>query len=57
MHFRDIVLLIKKIIVGIIIFLLPFLIYFAGLRLVRHMPKAGKTTPASAFNAKNLIKS
>jgi hypothetical protein len=57
MNFRDIVLLVQKIIVGIVIFLIPFLIFFAGLRLVRYMPKGRNPTPGSSCIPKNPIKS
>jgi hypothetical protein len=34
---QDIVLIIKKIVVGIIVFLVPMAIFFAGLWVVRHV--------------------
>lgn len=34
---QDIVLLIKKIAVGVLVFAVPLVIYFAGLWLVRHV--------------------
>jgi hypothetical protein len=36
MIFQDIILLVKKILVGIIIFLIPLLIFYYGLKFVQH---------------------
>lgn len=36
MQVRDIVLLVKKVLVGILIFLVPLLIFYYGLKLVQH---------------------
>jgi len=37
MSYRDIIILTKKIIVGIIVAVIPFLIFFIGLRIVQHI--------------------
>jgi len=34
---QDLILLLKKIVIGVIVALVPFFIYFAGLWLVRHI--------------------
>jgi len=36
MSYRDIIILTKKIIVGIIVAVIPFLIFFIGLRIIQH---------------------
>ncbi len=36
MLFQDIILLVKKILVGIIIFLIPLLIFYYGLKFIQH---------------------
>jgi len=43
MTFRDIILLAKKILVGIIVFLIPLLIFYYGLKFVQHdlLPMGG----------------
>jgi len=37
MSYRDIIILTKKIIVGIIVAVIPFLIFYIGLRIVQHI--------------------
>jgi hypothetical protein len=37
MSYKDIVILTKKIIVGIIVAVIPFLIFFIGLRIIQHI--------------------
>lgn len=37
MSYHDIIILTKKIIVGIIVAVIPFLIFFVGLRIVQHI--------------------
>lgn len=37
MSYQDIIILTKKIIVGIIVAVIPFLIFFIGLRIVQHI--------------------
>lgn len=37
MSYRDIIILAKKITVGIIVAVIPFLIFFFGLRIIQHL--------------------
>lgn len=36
MSYRDIIILTKKIIVGIVVAVIPFLIFFIGIRIIQH---------------------